>query len=245
MDIVKGVKGFDKEMKCRGFQFESGKEYTHTGPVEACSSGFHYCENPMDVWGYYPPNESKYAEVEGSGALSKHDGDSKVACSTLKIGAEVSLSAMIQGAVKFVFEKTKVSKDTIACTGYKAHAASTSEGASAVSTGYKANAVSTGNFAHAVSTGNYSHAASTGEGASAVSTGYKAHAASTGKNSIAASLGAEGVARAALGNWIVLSELDLDYNLKSVKTAKVDGKKIKAGVWYTLKNGKFVKADVE
>ena len=209
MDIVKGVKGFDKEMKCRGFQFEAGKEFTHTGPVAACSSGFHYCENPMDVWGYYPPNESKYAEVEGSGALSKHDGDSKVACSTLKIGAEVSLSAMIQGAVKFVFEKTKVSKDTIACTGYKAHAASTGEGA---------------------------HAASTGEGA---------HAASTGKNSIAASLGDEGVARAALGNWIVLSELDLDYNLKSVKTAKVDGKKIKADVWYTLKNGKFVKADVE
>ena len=227
MDIVKGVKGFDKEMKCRGFQFEAGKEFTHTGPVAACSSGFHYCENPMDVWCYYPPNESKYAEVEGSGALSKHDGDSKVACSTLKIGAEVSLSAMIQGAVKFVFEKTKVSKDTIACTGYKAHAASTGEGAHAASTGEGAHAASTGYKAHAASTGNY------------------AHAASTGKNSIAASLGAEGVARAALGNWIVLSELDLDYNLKSVKTAKVDGKKIKAGVWYTLKNGKFVKADVE
>jgi hypothetical protein len=96
MKTIKGYKGFDKDMKCRGFQYEVGKEYKHDGEVKACESGFHFCENPLDVFGYYDPSVSRYAEVVGEGKTDKDNNDSKVSCSSLKIGAEISLNAYIK-----------------------------------------------------------------------------------------------------------------------------------------------------
>ncbi len=105
MKKTKGYKGFDKDMKCRGFQFKPGEEYTHNGEVNACSDGFHFCESPLDVFGYYPPATSRFAEVEGSGKTDKKGDDTKVSCETIKIGAEISLTAYIEAGVKFVFER--------------------------------------------------------------------------------------------------------------------------------------------
>ena len=205
--MIKGYKGFDKDMKCRGYQYELGKEYSHTGTVKTCENGFHFCENPLDVFKYYPMTGSKFAEVEGDGKVDKGSDDSKVSCSSLRIGAEITLSAMIQGAVKFIFEKASVKKE-----------------------------------GNAAASGNYGNAAASGESGNAAASGASGNAAASGKNSIAASIGKGGTAKAALGNWIVLAEWSDNWEPMSVKSVKVDGKKIKADTFYRLKGGKFVKA---
>ena len=200
---MKAFKGFDKDLKCRYYQFALGETFTHKGKVSLCNSGFHVVENPLDALSYYGLAQgNRYAEVEADGVSDQTEADSKRVCSTLKIGAELSLKSLIEFGIKFIFEKAK----------------------SAPTTGNSANSATSGNSAHSATTGDY------------------AHASAMGKNSIAAAIGKSGEARAAVGNWIVLSEYDKDGNVKTVKTAKVDGKKIKADTLYVLKAGKFVKA---
>lgn len=98
---MKAYKGFDRDLKCRGFQYEIGKEYEEK-EAEACEKGFHACENPLEVFRYYPPCDgNRYCEVEQDGELSKHDGDSKVASTKIKIGVELGLKGLIQAGVSF------------------------------------------------------------------------------------------------------------------------------------------------
>lgn len=122
-------------MQCRGKQYEIGKEYTEPSAV-ACKSGIHFCENPFDVWNYYPLQDgNRFTEVEGSGVLDTHEDDSKIASTNVKIGFELSLKGMIEAGVKFIFEKTKLSKETTATTGDSANAATTGDRANAATTG--------------------------------------------------------------------------------------------------------------
>ena len=210
-EVIKGYKGFNKDLKCMGFQYEEGKEYeTDKKPVRCTKNGFHLCENPLDTWSYYPLNSgSKYYQVEGSGDVSRAEKeDSKIAVQKIKINAAISLFDMIKIGVDVILKKVKA---TI------------------------------GDYAHAATTGHSAHAATTGDSAHAATAGHYAHAATTGENTIAAGIGANNKAKANLGSWIVLSEYDDNYNLKCVKTAKVDGKKILPDAWYMLKDGKFVK----
>ena len=111
--LVKGFKGFDKNLKCRNYQFEIGKTFVHNGTVEACSSGFHFCENPIDVLHYYSAGNSRFCEVEGSGEVSKDSSDIKVAVSELHIKAEITLGTLVKMGIKFAFDKIKF-KDTAA-----------------------------------------------------------------------------------------------------------------------------------
>lgn len=82
-----GYKGFDKNLKCRGYQYEVGKDFEHEGKASCCYSGFHFCENPLEVFGYYNPSDSRYCEVEGSGQADRDEDSSKVAVSKLHISA--------------------------------------------------------------------------------------------------------------------------------------------------------------
>ena len=206
---IQSYKGFDKNMQCRGFQFEEGMEYKHDGPVVACESGFHACENPLDVLFYYPPtNGNRYAETEQSGKLSHHEQDSKLASERIKIKAEINLTSIISAAVNFVCEKTKSIQESnaattgkgsnaattgkgsnAATTGYRANAATTGYRANAATTGYRANAATTGNYANAATTGEYANAATTGEGSNAATTGKGSNAATTGYRANAATTG--------------------------------------------------------
>ena len=97
-------KAFDKNMQCRGFQFEVGAHYEHNGKVEPCKSGFHACKNPLDVWNYYPIN-SRYAIVEIAGDVVDSGSDSKVACSNISIVQEITLTELINHSVKYMLNE--------------------------------------------------------------------------------------------------------------------------------------------
>ena len=133
---MKTYKGFDKNLKCRGFQYEIGKEY-ETDTAKACESGFHACENPLDVFNYYPPVDSRYCEVEQSGEFDKDSDDSKIASTKIKIGAEIGLAGIISAGVKFILEKIK--KETSAI-----EESSSGDGAKIASSGYGAKIGSSG-----------------------------------------------------------------------------------------------------
>ena len=97
-------KGMDKDMKCRGFQYEVGGEY-ETDEAKACECGFHACEYPLDVFNYYPPAGSRFFEVEQSGNLSKSGEDTKVASTKIKIGEELSIAGLVKAAVEYTKER--------------------------------------------------------------------------------------------------------------------------------------------
>ena len=99
---IKSYKGMDKDMKCREFQFEVGKEYEAEGEISACRNGFHACEMPLDVFKYYEPAKSRYFEVEQDGDLSRDLDDSKVASRTIKIGAEIGIPGLIKAQIEYV-----------------------------------------------------------------------------------------------------------------------------------------------
>ena len=265
-------KGFDKDLKCRGYQYEEGKEYVHEGEVKACEGGFHACENPFDVFDFYNPNEfHRFCEVEGSGKEDKQDRRSSF--EKIKIVAEIGLGGLIKAGVKFCLDRVKWAgkssatgyKSGASTTGYKRGASATGCCSGASATGYKSGASATGDYSSALATGdyssalatgyksgasvtgNYSSASVTGYCSSASATGYKS-GASAGKGSVALSVGRDTKAKGSLGSWIVLTQCHKskedgqDY-IDLVKVAKVDGKHIKADTWYTLKEGKFVIVD--
>ena len=103
---MKAYKGFNKDMTCRGFQFEEGKEYEHEGDVKVCESGFHACERPLDCFDYYNPASSVYHEVEVDGDISKEDNDIKVAAKKIKIGARLDIAGLVQAQFEYVKEHT-------------------------------------------------------------------------------------------------------------------------------------------
>ena len=240
-------KGFDKNLKCRDFQYEVGKEYIHDGNIKVCESGFHACENPMDVFEYYPPNKARYCEVTGDGKESSDEEGKKTSFEKIKINAEIGLGGIIKAGIKFYFDRVKWTKENTAtgdysgasATGNCSGASATGDYSGASATGYKSGASATGDYSGASATGNCSGASATGDYSGA----------SAGKGSVAMAVGLQTRAKGEVGSWLVLTECkktkDGEINIKNVKVAKVDGIKIKADTWYTLERGKFIEAKDE
>lgn len=106
---IKAYKGFNKDMTCRGFQYEVGKEYEHEGDVEVCCSGFHACENPFDVLDHYGDIlNNRYCIVEQSGKI-KSDGN-KTASSKIKINAEIGFPGLFKAGIEWLKEITDPNK---------------------------------------------------------------------------------------------------------------------------------------
>ncbi|WP_225043451.1 hypothetical protein [Pseudomonas aeruginosa] len=149
-EIVTAYKGFKQDLTCRGYQFEIGGTYKHEGEIEACASGFHSCEYPLDVFGYYAPGDSRFAIVKASGQLSRHDDDSKIASATLVVEAEISMPTMISRAIDWIMarldnsvEQTVVG-DTASNTGYQSAASNTGDYSAAEVSGKESVAASLG-----------------------------------------------------------------------------------------------------
>jgi len=226
---ITSIKGFGLDWKCRDFQFALGQTYTHDGPVAACQSGFHAIEgNPLEVFDYYPPGTSRYAEVDQFGGLSRHHGDSKLASATIRIKAELHIPAIVERAVKWMIAHCSPSKSN--------HAEGPQSAAS--STGYRSAASSTGTQSAASSTGDRSAASSTGYQSAASSTGDHSAASSTGYRSAAMACGMQGCVMAEKDGcalFIVFrnsSTLEIEHAWSGI-TGR-DG--IKAGVWYRLQS---------
>ena len=253
-------KGMDKDMKCRGFQYEVGKEY-ETDKAEACKCGFHACEYPLDVFSYYPPATSRFFEVEQSGEISKNGGDSKVSSTKIKIGAEISISGLVKAAVQYTKERCTLSEGNYAtgdwgaasatgdwgaasATGTQGAASATGTQGAASATGDQGAASATGYRGAASATGDQGAASATGDWGAASATGTQGAASAIGRSSVAMASGIEGKVMGEIGCALFLAERGEwngeTYPILSAKAEIVDGEKIKPGVWYTLKNGEFV-----
>ncbi|MBX5757015.1 hypothetical protein ISD55_33015 [Pseudomonas aeruginosa] len=199
-EVVTAYKGFKQDLTCRGYQFEIGGTYKHEGKVEACASGFHSCEYPLDVFGYYAPGDSRFAIVKASGQLSRHDDDSKIASATLVVEAEISMPTMISRAIDWIMarldnsvEQTVVD-DTASNTGNRSAASNTGDYSAASNTGYQSAASNTGNRSAASNTGNRSAASNTGDYSAASNTGDYSAASNTGDYSAASNTGYQSAA---------------------------------------------------
>ncbi|MBH4002556.1 hypothetical protein I5J62_24390 [Pseudomonas aeruginosa] len=249
-EVVTAYKGFKQDLTCRGYQFEIGGTYKHEGEVEACASGFHSCEYPLDVFGYYAPGESRFAIVKASGQLSRHDDDSKIASATLVVEAEISMPTMISRALDWIMSKVDKSVEqtvvgeTASNTGYQSAASNTGDYSAASNTGYQSAASNTGYQSAASNTGNRSAASNTGNRSAASNTGYQSAAEVSGKESVAASLGIEGRARASAGSAIVLCHRDDEGRLIHIRASKVGENGVEPDTWYQLNaEGEFVEFD--
>ena len=259
---MKTYKGFNKDMTCRDFQYEEGKEYKATGEIKCCNNGFHACEDPLDCFNYYAPGQSVYHEVEQSGEISKHnDDDSKVASSKIKIGARLDIAKIVRLHFDFIksrttFENTdpkqaSAGENGAASAGWKGAASAGKNGAAsagwngAASAGENGAASAGANGAasageNGAASAGWKGAASAGENGAAVSRG----SASVGKNGIACVRGNGCKVKGGLGAILVIAEEnEYDSDIKEWQAFVVDGKKIKADTYYTLKDGEIVEAD--
>ena len=172
--VIKSYKGFDKNLKCRGFQYEIGKEYEEKD-IEICIRGFHACENPLDVFSYYDMIGSRFCEVEQSGKIQKKDDDTKVCSSRIKIKSELKLADMINLGVEWLKEKTNPSKIINMITDEKS-----GNYAQIGSSGDDAQIGSSGDDAQIGSSGNYAQIGSSGDDAQIGSSGNRAQIGSSG-----------------------------------------------------------------
>ncbi|HCI2757597.1 hypothetical protein [Pseudomonas sp. 19064969] len=199
-EVVTAYKGFKQDLTCRGYQFEIGGTYKHEGEVEACASGFHSCEYPLDVFGYYAPGESRFAIVKASGQLSRHDDDSKIASATLVVEAEINMPTMISRAIDWIMSKVDKSVEqtvvgeTASNTGDYSAASNTGNRSAASNTGYQSAASNTGDYSAASNTGNRSAASNTGDYSAASNTGNRSAASNTGDYSAASNTGYQSAA---------------------------------------------------
>ncbi|MGL7902087.1 DUF7666 domain-containing protein [Salmonella sp. NW722] len=244
-------KGFNKDLKCRDFQFEIGKTFHHDGKVEACVSGFHACECPFDVFSYYSPADSRFAETISFGITNREeDGDTKIASASITIKAELTLPQFIQRGIEWIWSKIDKSlEQQIMCgnrsaatnTGNRSAATNTGYWSAATNTGYWSAATNTGNRSAATNTGNRSAATNTGDWSAATNTGNWSAAEVSGSQSVAAAFGIEGKARASEGGAIVLCYRDEDGELIHIRASKVGENGIMPNTWYQLnEDGEFV-----
>ncbi len=192
-------KGFNKDLKCRDFQFEIGKTFHHDGKVEACGSGFHACECPFDVFSYYSPADSRFAETISFGITDREeDGDTKIASASITIKAELTLPQFIQRGIEWIWSKIDKSlEQQIMCgnwsaatnTGNRSAATNTGHWSAATNTGNRSAATNTGNWSAATNTGNRSAATNTGNWSAATNTGNWSAATNTGNRSAATNTG--------------------------------------------------------
>ena len=235
---MKAFKGFNKDLTCRGFQYEEGKEF-HTEKADCCNEGFHACEYPLDCFGYYNPAESVFHEVELSGDMDRENSDTKVCATDIKIGARISIAGLVKAAIDFTM--SRVNKEA---KSYEEHGASSA----------------TGDYGASSTTGDYGASSATGNCGASSATGYRGASSVSDPTGVAVAWGHEAKAKGCLGAHLILSDWryigekwsDGDYKtpydvesweLAGAKMIQVDGEKIKADTYYRCVDGEVVEAD--
>ena len=177
-------KGTDKDMKCRGFQFDLGKEYVEE-EAKLCEKGFHGCEYPLDVFGHYAPADSRFFVADLDGVTDEmQSDDTKRVGTKVTLRAEIGIPGIVKAAVEYIKERTGKTEDA---TGYQSAATNTGDQSAATNTGDQSAATNTGDWSAATNTGNWSAATNTGDRSAATNTGDQSAAAITFTMAFAAS----------------------------------------------------------
>ena len=255
-------KGFDENLKCRGFQYEVGKEYEHDGEVECCRSGFHACTNPFDVLDYYDANgKNRFCVVEQSGTIKSEDKDSKQSSSKIKIKAEIGIAGLFKTGVEWIKEKTNpdkiiksIKKNENTESGDDAQIGSSGDDAQIGSSGYDAKIGSSGYAAKIGSSGYAAQIGSSGESAQIGSSGDDAKIGSSGDD---AKIGSSGYAAkiGSSGNYAKIgssgesAQIGSSGNAAKIESSGEDSviccagnnsmAKAKKGSWITLSEWKY------
>ena len=222
---MKVYKGTDKEMKCRGFQYELGKT-AETNAAKLCEKGFHACEAPLDVFAYYPPATSRYFEADLEDVSNeRHSDDTKVVGRKITLGAELNVAGLCKAHFEYVKAHT-----TTEHTDPKMATAGSFGAATAGDSG----AATAGDSGAA--TAGYRGAATAGDRGAATSRG----SVSVGENGCGLARGNGVKVKGGLGAVLVICEENADdFNIKEWRAFIVDGADIKADTWYHLVNGEL------
>ena len=259
---IKAYKAFDKDLSCRGFKYEVGKEYEETGYIKVCEKGFHACPYPLDVFGYYPPAGARFCEVEQSGKIDDSESN-KVCSSKIRIGAELDIRGLVKAAVSYVKErctnecnaepgKPATAGDYGAATAGN-HGAATAGDYGAATAGYSG-AATAGDYGAATAgdsgaaTAGDSGAATAGDSGAATAGNHGAATARgkalTGSNGLSVARGKNVQVKGGIGAILVIAEeRDNTYDIVDWKAVVVDGEVVKADTWYRLENGELVEVD--
>ena len=203
---MKVYKATDKDMKCRGFQYEIGKTAEVDGDAKLCERGLHACEMPLDVLGYYAPGDgSRYFEAELEDVSDEmHSDDTKRVGKKLTLRAEIGIPGLVKAQVENVkaqcdfdnaIKKANGEKENHA-TGERGAASATGESGAASATGWSGAASATGLRGAASATGERGAASATGERGAASATGERGAASATGERGAASATGWRGAASA-------------------------------------------------
>ena len=260
---IVAYKGFDKDLQCRGFQYEVGKTYLHEGPVVQCSSGFHVCQSPLDVLDFYDFSEgNRFARVQIGGEVDRSD-DKKWACAELTIAAELAMPDFIRAGIEWVVAACKADGTVKIEGGDYATNASSGHYAKNASSGHYAKNASSGHYATNASSGHYAKNASSGHSATNASSGHSAKNASSGdyaknassghyaknsaegKHSVIAGAGRNTRAKGVAGVWISLAEykkVGKEYRCVGFASGQVGQDGVPADTWLIAKDGKLVPA---
>ena len=244
---MKMYKGFNKDMTCRGYKYEEGKTY-ETEAASLCNTGFHACERPLDVFGYYSPAESEYHVVEMDEVSDeKSSDDTKRVAKKITIGAKLSIRNLVDAQIQYVREhctnENNAEEGKPATAGFRGAATAGSYGAATAGD----SGAATAGFCGAATAGSYGAAtagdrgaATAGDSGAATSKGKSC----VGKNGLAVARGNSCMVKGGLGSILVIAEeKEDDCDIAYWKSVIVDGEKIKADVWYCLKNGELVEAE--
>ena len=245
---IRAYKAFDQNMQCRSFQFEVGKTYEHAGQVKACESGFHACENPLDVWSYYPL-DSRYAVVELGGYVSRHDGDSKIAAARITISAEIALPKIIRDGVAYLMGLCKDAAGAaasgygsqFAASGYDSRLAASGDDSRLAASGDDSQLAASGDDSQLAASGNRSQLAASGNRSQLAASGYGSQFAASGENCVCVAASPGAIARAGAGGAIALTYHDGERYRIAVAYVGEGG--IEPNVNYRVTDaGEFVKA---
>ena len=255
---IKGFKAFNKDMTCNKFKFKVGETYEEN-EATLCVRGFHFCTNPLDVLSYYDLCESEFCEVETipNADIDKNENDSKIATTKIKIVAKLGLPGFIEASFDFLLRscKTKQSGDysKSAQPGDYSQLAQSGNYSQSAQSGYHSQLAQSGDYSQSAQSGVSSKSAQSGVYSQSAQSGIFSKSAQsgdysrielTGKDSVGAAIGKSSAIKGEKGCWITLAEYDSNHKPVCVKSTKIDGKKIKAGTWYGLKNKKFTELEV-
>ena len=244
-------KGFDANFQCRDFQFAVGETYKIKGAVKLCNNGFHACSNPLDVWNYYGPCDTRYALVESGGNVDRaNSDDTKIASTEITIIAELKLREFIERAVDYLIGLAKTGNNDdhsdsskLAAAGHYSQLAASGDSSKLAAAGHYSQLVASGYHSQLAASGYYSQLAASGYHSQLAASGYSSKLKITGQGGVAAIAAPNGQVCGAVGTWISIAEFDSNNKCVGFVSCCIGENGTKPNIWYRAEGGKLVEVE--